>query len=174
VNPLVVGSNPTGPIESGFQPIPVPRVLVSMTKNLRIEPPKPPYWRQKYYYAGKEKLISHGVYPQVPLKLARKRRADAKAVLDAGGDPSAHRKAQKAAKRNAANNTFEELALEWYSKRAKSWAASNADKILGRLRTPPRISYRSRARRWPSSRRLTSPPARGGSSSRASAAHCAL
>lgn len=101
---------------------------------LLLRPGKPPYWRQKYYYAGKEKLISHGVYPRVTLKAARKRWADAKAMLEAGGDPSAHRKAQKFAKRNAANSTFEQVALEWYSKRAKSWAASNADKILGRLK----------------------------------------
>ncbi len=101
---------------------------------LLLRPPTPPYWRQKYYYAGREKLISHGVYPNVSLKLARKRLAEAKAVLEAGGDPSAHRKAQKAAKRNAAKSAFEEVALEWYSKRAKSWAPSNADKILGRLK----------------------------------------
>lgn len=55
-------------------------------------------------------------------------------MLEAGGDPSAHRKAEKAAKRTAANSTFEEVALEWCSKRAKSRAASNVDKILGRLK----------------------------------------
>jgi integrase len=100
---------------------------------LLLRPGKPPYWRQKYYYAGKEKLISHGVYPRVSLKMARKRLAGAKAVLDAGGDPSAHRKAQKDARRNAANSSFEEIAREWFSKREKKWAPSNAEKIIARL-----------------------------------------
>ena len=30
------------------------------------------YWRLKYNYAGKEKLIALGVYPEVSLKDARK------------------------------------------------------------------------------------------------------
>jgi integrase len=101
---------------------------------LLLRPGKQPYWRQKYYYAGKEKLISHGVYPGVSLKLARKRRADAKAVLEAGGDPSTQRKEQKAARRSAANSGFEEIAREWFSKRQKKWAPSNSEKIIARLK----------------------------------------
>jgi integrase len=100
---------------------------------LLVHPPKPPYWRQKYYYADKEKLISHGVYPRVTLKMARKRLSDAKDLLEEGIDPSLHRKAAKAARRSAAENTFEALAREWYGKRSKAWAANHSDKVLGRL-----------------------------------------
>ncbi|HTT00447.1 MAG TPA: tyrosine-type recombinase/integrase [Steroidobacteraceae bacterium] len=91
------------------------------------------FWRQKYYWAGVEKLISHGPYPRVSLRLARKRRDEAKEQLEAGIDPSAQRKAAKAARRSAAKSTFEALAREWYAKQAKTWAASNADKVIGRL-----------------------------------------
>jgi hypothetical protein len=91
------------------------------------------YWRHKFYYAGKERLMSHGVYPRITLKLARKRRDDARALLESGIDPSAQRKAAKAARRTAAENTFEAVAREWYGKRAKAWAGNHASKVLGRL-----------------------------------------
>ena len=100
---------------------------------LLLQPSRPPYWRQKYYYAGREKLISHGVYPRVSLKLARKRLNDAKALLESGLDPSAQRKAVKSARRTAAENTFEAVAREWYGKRSKAWAHNHASKVLGRL-----------------------------------------
>ena len=99
------------------------------------EPRRPPaaYWRHKHYFAGTERLVSHGVYPRVTLKIARQRRDALQALLEDGMDPSAQRRATKAARRNAAANTFEAVAREWFAKRSKSWAATNSDKIIGRL-----------------------------------------
>jgi integrase len=94
---------------------------------------KSPSWRQKYRFDGKEKLISHGVYPRVTLKTARQRLRRAKDLLEAGVDPSAQRKTEKATRRSAAASTFEAVAREWFAKRSKSWAPTNADKIIGRL-----------------------------------------
>jgi integrase len=94
---------------------------------------KSPSWRQKYRFDGKEKLISHGIYPRVSLKTARQRMQKAKELLEAGVDPSAQRKAEKAARRSAAASTFEAVAREWFAKRSKSWAATNSEKIIGRL-----------------------------------------
>ena len=51
----------------------------------------------KYRFGGKEKRISLGVYPDVSLKEARRRRAQARQLLAREIDPSEHRKAQKAA-----------------------------------------------------------------------------
>ncbi len=98
-------------------------------------PRRPPaaYWRHKHYFAGTERLVSHGVYPRVTLKLARKRRDELMTLLEAGIDPSAQRRAGKAARRNAAASTFEAVAREWFAKRAKKWAATNSDKVIGRL-----------------------------------------
>ena len=45
------------------------------------------YWRLKYFYAGKEKLLALGVYPEVGLGDARERRAQAQKTLAAGKDP---------------------------------------------------------------------------------------
>jgi integrase len=91
------------------------------------------YWRFKYYVDGVEKLISFGVYPTVTLAMARKRRQGARESVETGHDPSVQRQQSRAARRNAASNTFEKVARDWFSKRSKSWAASNATKILSRL-----------------------------------------
>lgn len=66
-------------------------------------------WRFKYYFAGHEKLLSFGKYPEVTLKVARERRLEARRALEMGGDPSAQRKAERAARAD----TFEALAREW-------------------------------------------------------------
>ncbi len=65
------------------------------------------WWRLRYRFAGKEGMLSLGVYPEVPLSLARQRRDDARALVAAGIDPSAARKADKVAQ--AARQTVEAL-----------------------------------------------------------------
>src|SRR5271155_1782987 len=65
--------------------------------------------RFKYRVDGREKLISFGIYPDVPLKLARDRRAEARQQLAAGIDPGAKRKAEKVAH----GDTFEAISREW-------------------------------------------------------------
>jgi integrase len=60
------------------------------------------YWRLKYYFAGAEKLLSMGVYPEVGLGEARRRRDEARQKLAEGVDPSVARQADKAAQMAAA------------------------------------------------------------------------
>ena len=50
------------------------------------------WWRFKYRFAGKEKLLSMGTYPDTPLKAARDRRDRARALLEEGVDPSEARR----------------------------------------------------------------------------------
>jgi len=66
-------------------------------------------WRFKYYFDGREKLLSFGKYPEITLKVARERRLEARRALEMGSDPSALRKAERAARAD----TFEALAREW-------------------------------------------------------------
>src|SRR5277367_1274574 len=54
---------------------------------LLIMPAGSKYWRLKYFFAGKEKLLALGVYPEINLAEARERRAQARKVLAAGNDP---------------------------------------------------------------------------------------
>ena len=51
------------------------------------------WWRLKYRYGGKEKLLALGTYPAVGLKKARDRASAAHDLLTDGIDPSAARKA---------------------------------------------------------------------------------
>lgn len=46
------------------------------------------WWRLRYWSGGKEGMLSLGTYPDVPLKLARARRDEARALVSAGTDPS--------------------------------------------------------------------------------------
>ncbi|WP_250481418.1 integrase arm-type DNA-binding domain-containing protein [Caballeronia sp. NCTM5] len=91
------------------------------------------WWRLKYRFGGKEKRLSLGVYPDVSLKEARERRDEARKLLANGIDPGIERKVQKAATVERAANSFEAVAREWFARQAPGWAASHADKIMGRL-----------------------------------------
>jgi integrase len=100
---------------------------------LLVTPAGGKWWRLKYRFGGKEKLLSLGTYPEVSLKDARQRRDDARKLLANDIDPSVNRKAVKATKTERAANSFEVIAREWFSKKSQGWAASNADKIIKRL-----------------------------------------
>jgi integrase len=87
----------------------------------------------KYRYAGKEKLISLGLFPHVGLKEARERRDEAKRLLANGIDPSANRKAERNAVVQKVQNTFEVVANEWLEQQRDSWAQSHYRTIVQRL-----------------------------------------
>ncbi|WOB24729.1 MULTISPECIES: integrase arm-type DNA-binding domain-containing protein [Xanthomonas] len=94
---------------------------------LEISPAGGRWWRLKYRFGGKEKRLALGVYPEVPLALARSRREDARRLLAQGIDPSQQRKADASAQQGLAANTFEALAREWL--KGRIWAASYQVKV---------------------------------------------
>jgi integrase len=100
---------------------------------LLIMPSGSKYWRLKYFFAGKEKLLALGVYPEINLADARERRAQARKVLAAGNDPGETKKEAKrlATFKNA--NAFEVVARGWFEKRKHEWTPSSADSMLIRL-----------------------------------------
>mgnify|MGYP001445058843 CR=1 FL=1 len=100
---------------------------------LLVHPNGSKYWRQKYRFAGKEKMLAHGVYPDVGLKDAREKRDEARKQLAAGIDPGENKKAVKASKTLSATNSFEVVGREWFEKNRDTWAPSHADKIIARL-----------------------------------------
>lgn len=91
------------------------------------------WWRLKYRFDTKEKMLSLGVYPDVGLKDARARRDDARKLLANGIDPSENRKSQKNARAELSANSFEVVAREWFAKYSPGWAKGHADKIIRRL-----------------------------------------
>ena len=82
---------------------------------LEISPSGSRWWRLKYRFAGKEKLLSMGTYPDTGLKAARDKRDQAREQLAQGVDPSQARRVEKANKSEHALNTFEAVAREWHS-----------------------------------------------------------
>ena len=100
---------------------------------LLVTPKGGKWWRLKYRFDGKEKLLSLGVYPDVGLKDARVRREEARKLLADGIDPGANRKAVKASGELRAANSFEVVAREWYDKFASSWVPDHGNRIIRRL-----------------------------------------
>lgn len=95
---------------------------------LEISPKDGRWWRLKYRFDGKEKRLALGVYPDVPLALARQRREDARQMLARGIDPGEHRKAVAQAKAELGANTFEVTAREWLGKR--DWVPKYSVKVV--------------------------------------------
>ena len=100
---------------------------------LEITPSGGKWWRFKFRVNGKENLLSMGTYPDVGLKQARERRDAARQQLVEGIDPSAARKAEKAAKQAQALNNFEAVSRAWLAHRADAWAERTRTVILASL-----------------------------------------
>ncbi len=87
----------------------------------------------KYRFAGKEKALALGVYPEVRLAEARERRDQARKTLANGIDPSTAKRLSKQAVTLAHENSFEAVAREWFAKYSPGWAASHGNKIIRRF-----------------------------------------
>ena len=93
------------------------------------------WWRLKYRFDGKEKLLSLGTYPEVSLATAREKRASARMLLanDPPIDPSENRKNIKAESKLNSTNSFELVALEWWQSHMKGKADSHKQKVIRRF-----------------------------------------
>jgi integrase len=91
------------------------------------------YWRMKYRYAGKEKLLALGVYPEVGLSEARQRRDAARTVLRGGNDPALVKRDRKVANVLAAGNTFAAIGEEWLKKQKSRMAEATYTKAVWTL-----------------------------------------
>src|SRR6202166_1603873 len=102
---------------------------------LLVTPAGSKYWRLKYFFTGKEKLLALGVYPEITLADARERRAQARKVLAAGNDPGDAKKEAKRLTFLNQENTFDAIAREWHEKRKHEWKPHYAAEVLHRLET---------------------------------------
>src|ERR1700689_1823930 len=98
---------------------------------LLINPNGALWWRFKYQFEGREKLLSMGVYPHVSLQQARTLRDGAKKTLANGVDPSAKRQAEK----SSTANSFEAVAREWLALQEKTLALATYTKAVWTLET---------------------------------------
>ncbi len=82
---------------------------------LEVTPSGGRWWRLKYRFEGREKLLSMGTYPDTGLKAARAKQEQARELLAQGVDPSDARRAERASKSEQASNSFEVVAREWHT-----------------------------------------------------------
>jgi hypothetical protein len=66
---------------------------------LEVSPSGGKYWRFKYRFGGKQKVLALGVHPDVTAAAARRQRESSRALLAAGIDPSEARKEERIAER---------------------------------------------------------------------------
>lgn len=102
---------------------------------LQVTPSGGKWWRLKYHFGGKEKLLSLGTYPEVSLVDARAEREKARKLLAKNPpvDPSENRKSEKATKKLNSTNSFEVVAREWAISYFKNKSDSHKDRTLSRL-----------------------------------------
>jgi integrase len=100
---------------------------------LVIMPSGSKYWRLRYFFAGKEKVLALGVYPHISLAEAREKRAQARKMIAAGRDPSDEKKEAKRAAESKSANTFEAIGREWFEKRKHGWTPSYSKRTLAQL-----------------------------------------
>jgi integrase len=99
-------------------------------------------WRWKYRFAGKEKRLSLGAYPAVPLasrldsaapdgivKGARQMRDEARALLLAGTDPGEVRRDAKRQIMRAQETAFEPVARQWWG----GWKATKTERYAAHV-----------------------------------------
>ena len=83
------------------------------------------YWRYKYRHRGKQKTLALGVYPKVTLAVARSRHEQARDFVSRGLDPGAERKSLE--------QTFEDVARDWYARWMENRHQRHAHYVLRRL-----------------------------------------
>lgn len=100
---------------------------------LHVMPNGGKYWRFRYRFLKKQRLLAIGVYPTVTLVEAREKRDTARKLLAAGIDPSLSRLQQKQLAAISAENTLEALGREWHENKKAKWSEGYAHDILHRL-----------------------------------------
>ncbi|MCY0361288.1 tyrosine-type recombinase/integrase [Klebsiella pneumoniae] len=98
--------------------------------HLLVHPNGSKYWRLQYRFAGKQKMLALGVYPEVSLADARARRDEARKLLANSIDPGDKKKNDKVEQEDA--RTFEQLAIEWHATN-KKWSEEHSRRVLKSL-----------------------------------------
>ncbi|MBV1719435.1 MAG: tyrosine-type recombinase/integrase [Desulfomicrobium sp.] len=96
---------------------------------LEISPKGSKLWRWKYRFAGKEKRLSFGTWPEVSLADARAKTLEKRAILAEGFDPAAVMKALDV-EHALDSRTFQEIACEWHASREHTWTPGHAQRIM--------------------------------------------
>jgi integrase len=100
---------------------------------LLVTPDGRRFWRLRYKFAGKEKMLSFGEYPFVTLKEAEAKAAAARSALARDEDPSELRRQAKLDLRLSASRTFGDAAAKWLEHNRPRWKAPTIEKAQAYL-----------------------------------------
>jgi integrase len=100
---------------------------------LLVKPDGARYWRFKYRFGGKEKVLALGVFPAIPLAAARAGRDAAKAELRAGRDPAVERRSRRSRSGPPGSEPFRVVAAEWLAQMSDTWAPRHAQRVRSAL-----------------------------------------
>ncbi len=100
---------------------------------LLVKPNGGRYWRLDYRFLGKYRTLALGVYPEISLKEAREKQADARKVLRCGIDASEVKREQKQQAKAKAEHSFENVAREWHKQNEGRWTHHHAVNVLSSL-----------------------------------------
>ena len=100
---------------------------------LEISPSGGKLWRWRYYYQGKAQMLALGKYPSLSLAEARKKRDDARDLLDTGKHPTREKKIQRIRKAHEGSNTFEKIARKWLEMKDKNLNEKYRKQCLARM-----------------------------------------
>jgi integrase len=103
---------------------------------LEVKPSGSKLWRFRFKFNGKSKLLSFGQYPTVSLKQARDMRDEARVKINQGIDPALEKKEirqDQAQKKELIENTFKNVAVEWWNSKRDTWTKDYAETTWRRL-----------------------------------------
>ena len=100
---------------------------------LEISPAGGKLWRWRYYYQGKELMLALGKYPALSLAEARKKRDEARELLNTGKHPTREKKIQKLRKAHEGDNSFEKIARRWLEMKQDGLNEKYAKQCLVRM-----------------------------------------
>lgn len=123
----VVAARNARPLDKAY------RLAAGKGLYLQVMPNGAKYWRQKYRFAGIQKLLAHGVFPEVSLADARAARDAARQLLASGVDPGTQRRIDRLSRDAHASNSLETLARLWHAEKSNEWVDTYTVKVLRRL-----------------------------------------
>ena len=112
---------------------PEPRLSDGGNLYLHALPGGTKSWRFRYRFAGKQKQLVLGTYPDLSLADARKARNQVQSLVDDGQDPAVVRHQEKVTRRAEALDCFELVARAWHREATSNRAPRYAQQILERF-----------------------------------------
>lgn len=104
--------------------------------HLLVTPSGGKLWRFQYRFAGKQKTLAIGAFPDISISDARDQRDSARKELAKGIDPGEIKKnlrKEREAKIAVDSNTFELIARRWHQHKKPEWSTKHSDRLLHRL-----------------------------------------